>query len=747
MIKQINLLLVLLICLSKSLFAQCNLSIEGRVIDEHDQVALEAASIEIVELNRASISQSDGSYQINNLCKGTYTLICSHLGCTPIKLKIHLEADTVINFYPEHHVHLLQEVELLYSDTLLSYSLDKQIGTVALQQSTTELLEALPNTRSLSTGSQIQIPVLQGLHTVRLAIVSDFTKLESQQWGIEHAPEIAGNSFASTEVVQGSERLYFDAEAAGGILRLKSQPFVFNEPTSSLLALGLSSNGRGFYTSFKHRRSFKGDWHPVMELNLYGSKNGNLKSPDYFQANTGGSLVSASAKLQLQAGKWLHQAGISGFFQEQGIFAGAHIGNLTDLSAAIAVDTPLVHAGFTYQFKAPYQSVDHISATWKSSRYLGQEGKLTAAYSYQRNLRKEYDENTSPFLSLSLQSHAVQFRLDQDKPQHTNVAALLGEIQQSTYDGSFFIPNYQKVAAGVFLSRKQKFANACLDLGLRLDARYQTAYFFDATNLRTPEKSKLAPAFSMTWEKKGTKHALNISLSSTWRLPDLNELYANGLHHGAASIERGNGDLNSERSYQLEGSYSRKVDENWQFQASPFLRYMPNFIYLQLAASPVLTIRGAFPAYDYLQAEAFFAGVDMGITRQLDIMSLSVQYAMVYARNLSTDSYFPQLPSDQLNFTLESEDVEWKLGQLKGAFELNTVFKQNRFERALDYMDSPGTYHLVNLNLQNQFKNQTYGLRVENLSNGRYRSYMNRFRYFTDEPGINFRIFFKINLS
>ena len=68
----------------------------------------------------------------------------------------------------------------------------------------------------------------------------------------------------------------------------------------------------------------------------------------------------------------------------------------------------------------------------------------------------------------------------------------------------------------------------------------------------------------------------------------------------------------------------------------------------------------------------------------------------------------------------------------------------------LDYIPPPNAYSLLNLDFSSDVavgkKQISVGLTVVNLLNQTYRDYMNRFRYFNDEPGrsINLRIKLKL---
>ena len=84
------------------------------------------------------------------------------------------------------------------------------------------------------------------------------------------------------------------------------------------------------------------------------------------------------------------------------------------------------------------------------------------------------------------------------------------------------------------------------------------------------------------------------------------------------------------------------------------------------------------------------------------------------------------------------------MGEPYLSLETISAREQTNFPDDTDFADPPGSYHLLNLGAGAGFqvgKNTLdIHLKAENVLNTRYREYMNRFRYFADEPGFNFSI-------
>ena len=111
------------------------------------------------------------------------------------------------------------------------------------------------------------------------------------------------------------------------------------------------------------------------------------------------------------------------------------------------------------------------------------------------------------------------------------------------------------------------------------------------------------------------KTEFRTNVGTAWRAPNVNELFSDGLHHGAAAIEEGNIELDSESSIKwvsnLDHSGSR-VDVS----AAIYYNIISGYIYLR-PEDVTLTTRGAFPIFRYAQTDASFFGFDLDVSFSL----------------------------------------------------------------------------------------------------------------------------------
>jgi iron complex outermembrane recepter protein len=249
--------------------------------------------------------------------------------------------------------------------------------------------------------------------------------------------------------------------------------------------------------------------------------------------------------------------------------------------------------------------------------------------------------------------------------------------------------------------------------------------------------------------------------STAWRAPQLNELYANGLHHGAARIEKGNPNLTPERSNNISANFifnNSKLD----IDAGFYLKQIDGFIFLEPSFPPELTIRGAFPAFRYSQTNARLSGIDFTAQYNIDAhWAASAKASMLRAWNKQQKQWLIQMPADRyeaqvsyafgnahrFNETYISVNGIYVLRQSKvpvtGNIEVPGIAQKQP-----DYLPPPPAYFLLGAEAGTNYKvghhNWSFILAVTNFANFAYRDYMNAFRYFSDEMGSNISLRIKI---
>jgi iron complex outermembrane receptor protein len=758
----LSVFILLAVQASPAMGQKCDLSIRGKIIHLENNEPILGAYVWIEEANTGTVTDENGNFTFKNLCQGTYKITIQYLGHREIQEKIELTTGTLNKTFR------MQEESLELSGVEIHGHRDAVQTTTALTslygeallltrgESLGETLKRVAGVTTFSTGNSISKPVIHGMHSNRIMILNNGIRLEGQQWGAEHAPEIDPFIAEEITVIKGAETVRYGPEAMGGVILVTPAPLPTKKESLTNVHLIGSTNGRMGNISATHSSGSAKIKGLGYRVHASAKKAGNVQSPEYFQGNTGLTEYSASAAIGYSSEKLGTEAYYSYFKTNIGILRDAHTGNLADLKNIIANGKPFSEAKFSYDLVNPKQVVAHHLAKIKSHYHLSDRWKLNLQYGLQFNNRQEFDKrrgelNERPSLDLELYTNTLDLFVD-----HTHFNEFSGTwginlIQQANTNVpgtgvTPLIPNFDMINFGAYLMEKYSKGPLELEAGLRFDFRtVQTARFIQS-NLQEAELSyqNFSAFFGGIYQiSPGITFSSN--LGSAWRPPNVNELFSQGLHHGAAAVEIGNQNLKSEKSFKWVNKISVEGEKS-HVELTGYANRIQDYIYLNPTGDTFVSLRGTFNVYEYLQADAFFYGFDLsGSYEFTDRLSGYAKGSIIRAKNIESKTYFPFIPSDRMDW-----GIGYEFGKNNQPNKLTIsnmlVARQDR-EPIFDLAPAPPAYALLNLGYQRQFpfgKNKlNLGIQVQNLLNTSYKEYMNRFRYFTDDIGRNIQ--FKIN--
>ena len=805
---QYNILFSLLF-VSGSLQAQlvptCTASLLGDIrTGQPNPTSLPGATIYIRSLQRGTVADSAGHFRLNNLCPGIYTVEYRFVGFNTISEQIQLPFDSVravtltsdaVNL-PGVDVteHRSEARQLLQTQTELSgVALDQTRG-----QSLGESLKNITGLYSIQTGPGISKPVIRGLYSNRILVLNNGIRQEDQQWGSEHAPQVDQFVASRLTVIKGAASIRYGSDAIGGVILVEpkampSAPGVHGEVN----AVG-STNGRvGAASAYLEGSAPAGRFNKKLAglsraagppvrfgWRVQGTlkRAGYARAPGYFLENTGFRERNFSGDLHYDRTApgnrhWGGEVYYSQFNNRIGLFRGAQVGSLSDLYAAITRPEPLVHPSFSYDLGRPYQDIQHqlIKARtyYRSDRF----GELTLTVAQQQNRREEFDllsfsrvETPELYLKLTTQTADLIWEHPTKRDRFDGVwsgsVGLNALTQSNIRRYLFLIPNYRANAVGGFAIERYARNRWVFEGGLRYDVRTLNAFFLDESTNRV---------FSRSHQWDNANGSLGISyqlhpnlllttnLGTAWRAPNASDLYANGLHQSGVAYERGNPNLKPEQAYNgnLDLTYSGK---RLSAEISLFNNLINNYIYLKPDSVPTIRQRGAYPAYSYDQVRAMFRGIDATVSYKLtQQLKLTSKTSLLWAYDKTNRNYLVLVPPNRMDNSLRY-DCANQTNRLSGLYvqiSALAVARQNRVPAVSsevrngvpvfrgDFASPPPGYFLLNaetgLNLLVGKQPLSVILTGANLLNTAYRDYLNRFRYFADEPGRNLSL--KIKMS
>lgn len=686
-----------------------------------------------------------------------------HIGCEPkfLNLKVVKNInDTTI--FMAHHTHELDDIVITdYGVKPNKSNKDKlsenEIITLS-HKNISSIIEKMPGVSTLNTGYSISKPSINGMYGSRVITFNNDIKQEGQQWGAEHGLEIDANNANEIVIVKGVQSLRYSGDAIGGILLIKPSGFFEKDTFLNSVLLSGTDNGRQGNISFSTQKVVKNKYGISRGvIAKYSAKrSGDLKSPEYYLKNTGFAEQNFNIMLRLLKSK-KHNIEIAGgyYFNKIAILKISHFGNLDDLQKAIDNSFQIEKGEFSYTINRPYQLVSHLTGKVKWEFKISEKSKIEVIYALQKNNRKEFDSHNyvnkkSASMELDLITHQNDIVFEQKLSKKVWLQSGISTlVQTNNYKGRYFIPNYLKTEINQFSILKLSKNRNQAEIGYRAGFLKNSVFKWENYQIENYHISYSGISVQAGWNYKINHDlSLNIFGGNMWRSPNINELFSNGLHHGTASIEYG--DLNLKKEVSVAGTILLKLLHNKTIaEGEIYLKSVNNFIYLKPKFPPELTIRGAFPAFKYSQTDVLISGAEIFIKQKVfKKIEIKEKAQMLNFDDLKSDTFINFIPPYSF-----SHYITYTFGKNKifenSEIELNfkQVLKQNKYTENTDYTAPPDGYSLVNFSFKGNVSQKVFVFgSVENLFNKKFRNYMNRLRYFANEPGrmINLGISIKI---
>lgn len=782
-------------CVLFCILTSAQYRIDGTVTDESGKT-LSGAHIHVLSVH--AFSQADGSFTAQNLPAGQQRFYVTHDLCKPLDTTLTVPANGLVKFILKPSEHRLESVTVrsgrqefsatVKEDKLKSSTLEKYSSA-----SLGDALREIAGVTALKTGSTVVKPVINGLYGIRVPVIASGIRLEDQQWGAEHAPNTDVNAAGSVSVIKGASALQYGGDAIGGM--------VIIEPVSSTRdtifgksILTLNSNGRGgAFTTSLHRGNFC-DW--AWNVSASGKYMGDREAPDYVLSNTGNREANFYADAKYIGKNADLKFSYSLYSATLGILRAAHTGNVNDLYNSINNQVPSVVDDFTYATDNPRQKVMHHVIQADYLRRISDKSSLQIRYAFQLNNRKEFDLRRGDFkdvpaLDLQLITHTAtaDYKIKADATNLKTGFVLSAQSNFANPDTGVMplIPTYTRLDGGWYGVASRNLADgSTLEGGIRYDISKMDARKFYLKSRWTERgydeqfSHFIVGESGNQWETNPIFTFHNVSASAGWtknfingwevfanlnmaaRNPGPSELFSDGLHHSTGIIELG--DLSLEREVGFK--FNATVQKQWEavtVSVNPYLNRINGFMYLAPTGFETTT-RGAFPVWEYRQTDARLWGIDVKATANLfDVWQYQFLAAYLNGLNVVSNEPLIDMPPFNLSQRILFKKPQWNgfTAELRSEFTARqSRYPDNNFETNIvqgdqlvpvlvDISSPPASFHLMHLQAQMEFKGfgagqLTVGVAVHNIFDTSYREYLNRQRFFADEPGRNVQLQLKL---
>ncbi len=772
----------------------CSFSASGQVLDVDTEEPVPNAVVKVEGTKKYTTTDSKGYFEINGLCSKQNTLIISCIGYAD-STKDH-EHDSAMHFYLTEEVTDLEEV-------IIQAQRNKEEGTETIAQVTVGRAEIVSNpTQSLaavlakeqgltfiSTGNNVQLPVIHGLFGNRILILNNGVKHGFQNWGTDHAPEIDIASANSITVIKGAAGVRYGPEALGGAIVVESNPLLLNNPLYANIGTGYQTNGRGYHTTFEIG-------HGTEKWSYYANGNytriGDRKTPDYNLTNTGKEESAFGLGVLYHKDEWDFKVQYSYIDQNLGVLRASFVSSPEALIQAFNASTPEPADPFSYDITAPNQTTQHHLAKAEVNWWYSDTGKLTLIGGIQLNQRDEFDVRRNielPIIDLDLLTY--DYQLTWKHPKWHGLDGLLGVQYFSQNNDNNpgtqttpFIPNYNTDRFSAFGVESITFGKNTFEAGLRFD--------FETNDVRGRETNQdiFRDNYSFTnftaslgYVRRFSENSVfRTNIGSAWRTPNVAELFSFGqegfrLIYGLLRFTDSDGDfpidtseviamddsdVEPERGFKFINEFETNKNGN-SHKLTVYSHFIDNYIFdrpITVSGS----IRGPTTAFIYNQVDALFLGADYSWKRQwTNQISGTFGINYLWSRNIGENETLINQPPISTSYGLEwNQGKIWKFDSSKWTIRPSYTFRQFQAPRTVsieslvdgsemitsdseifDFTNAPEGYFLLDLSWTFGWKNLSASVTAQNLLNSRYRDYLNELRFFADEPGRN--ILFTLN--
>ena len=711
-------------------------AISGR-ITALDGTPIAGARVTLVEANRSTTSDAEGRYVFSGLARGTYGLSVARIGFAPQVVRVRvLDADLVQDIVLRPTFIELPDVQVtasplattaLNSPQPTSVLTAGELGTTGAP-SLGETAGVLPGVRSIGTGTGIGKPVIRGLSSNRVLVLSDGQRLETQQWGDEHGPNVETADAERIEVIRGPASVLYGSDALGGVINVVDRdlpdavgknPFVRGRVHTAFatntrmpegtLAIEGAREGFGFRASATGRSA------------------GNVHTPAGALFNSGMETVGGNASAGLR-GPW----------------GSAHL-TYARMNQRLEIhEDPAESPGAT-----PLQRIGEDRLHLEMSLPVaGAHFDVDAGY--EQNRRREFEDESADDIALGLLSRTLTTDV---RLHHTPIGRLDGIVGVTALRTSFdnfgaetLIPESRTYNLGAFASEQLELGRISLSFGARFD--YRNLDVSASSDLGVDDQVRTYSAVSGSAGlllHTSEETAVVVNIGRGFRAPSTFELFSRGVHEGTARFERGDPALENETSLNTDVAF-RVQSARVSAEIGGFVNFVSGYIYPRPTGTD--DPESGFEIFDYTQGNARLYGLE-AVAEYHPLAALHFRGTADYVRGQNTelDVPLPFIPPLRITYSMRLEGEA--IGVVAGPY-IAVEGETNARQLDADPLDfvPPGytlTHAGVGFSIDVAGRTVGFDVQVRNLFDRSYTNFLSRYKSYALDAGRN--VIFRVSTT
>jgi len=628
-------------------------------------------------------------------------------------------------------------------------------------------LDALPGVDTLSAGSQVGKPVIRGLSGNRVRILSGGVGLDHQQYGTRHSPNVDPFLSDRIEVVRGASSLLYGSDALGGAVNVMPLPIPFAPEGESNWGgetlTRYASNNEQWDLGVKARggtsrfgvvagvvdRSGGDVTTPDVDTGFESGDSddpaytGELDFTDFDQTNAvlGAGMRGDWGDVRVHYTRWRNE---HNFLLPPG--AGTQPGPVEEGVGQELEDDRIQIAG-TFPVASGWELDPKLM--WQNNRRRSNGGANPRDELFDGSIDVEFDQYTA------------RMEAKHDRFIGFDSGTLGAEVvrkDQESRGTTQLSPGGDVTKVGLFAYEERGFGPWLVQGGLRYDYHEVMADEDATATVASPAlqgAGRTGETYNVPTGSLGASYRFtpNLTLAANaargFRAPTLFELFANGKHAGVAAEQRGNPDLDPEKSIDTDLAL-RWRSPRLQASATVYRNQINDYIFLRDTGQQ----SGNLPIFRYDQADAVLTGLDLSATGQpVSWLEVSASASIVEGENTDTNEDLPLLPANKVKASATYQPEGW--GSVTEPFlrvGVRHAFAQDaapgepfeQFDSAPVGSASTDPYTLVDLSAGFGWQGPMarpirFDLAVRNLLDEDYRRFLDTYKGYALSPGRDIR--------
>lgn len=679
-------------------YASAQNKITGKVTDP-DNLPLAGANIYIPDMNKGTIANEYGKYELLNLPNGKIQIQFSFVGYANYIKTIELNGANIelsVTLKPT----ILQAEEIVVSGGYNSTQHENAVKIDVLKLNVpsnkntpnfTEILTKVPGVDMISKGSGVSKPVIRGLSMNDILVLNNGVRYENYQYSSHHPLGIDEFGIENVEIIKGPASLLYGSDAIGGVINfIKEKP----APIGSIVGdynMQLFSNTLGMTNNL----GLKG----ASKKFFGGIRIGQKTNADFLQG--GGAFVPNSRfnEMSVKAN--------TGFTDKIGTFKLFYDFNIQKLGLVEdeAIEEITERSRENEIF---YQKLNTHLLSSQNKLYLGRY-KLDINSAYQNTELIHFGEMDVFEIQMKLATLTYEAKLHLPSRENTEyIIGFQGFNQTNTNLNNretLLLPDATTNNYSAFgLLQYTFFKKLRVQSGIRYDNKSILTQTIGIPTDAMSYRASLDKSYGSFSGSIGATYNLTEKLlirgnfAAAYRTPNLAELTSNGQHE--LRYEIGEPDLVPENAYETDFSMHYHAD-NFTFDIAVFYNIVNNYIFISPTGETTDT---GVDIYRYKQANSVLTGGEAGLhihPKTMEWLHFETTFSSVTGKQENND-YLPFIPANKLRFELRAEKEKLLFLQ-KSFISVNsgTAFNQNN--AAPDETTTSG-YTLVDISVGGTLK-------------------------------------------